>query len=123
MRNNIRERLEKYVHVSESTTKNDYLDAGLKLYITNGTDPGGFLSCVIANDFRGAEICVDYLNTPVLGQIFKDIKKILPKEAYGSYEKMNAWMEDRNGIRSAYVYQKEKEYTLKTLQQKGHKYD
>lgn len=123
MKTNIRERLEKYTYVSCSSTKNDYLDSGLKLYITSGIDPGGFLSCVISNDLRGATIRADAFNAPILDQIFRDIKKILPKEAYGSYDKMDAWMNDRNGIRSAYVHQKEKEYTLKALQQKGYEYD
>jgi len=74
----------------------DYMTDGIVRYLENGIEPGGFLSAVICNDLRGAFGRADETNARLIGEYVRFFYNEVPSPAWGSPEKMEAWMASRS---------------------------
>lgn len=61
-------------------------------YLVHGMPPGGFFTCILANDFIGA-CSRSHPNNDILTLKFLCgwITQCMPREAYGSYGAVDAW--------------------------------
>tara|TARA_R110002072_G_scaffold104813_1_gene229428 strand:- start:57 stop:407 length:351 start_codon:yes stop_codon:yes gene_type:complete len=84
---------------------NSYLDPSVENYIMHGLPPGGFLTAVLAGDYEAAAECADAWNQLNLPHIMHRIEIGLPSQSIGSYEAINNWLNDIDGVRSTYVNQ------------------
>ena len=64
----------------------------LKLYISDGIPPGGFLTAVLENDLMGAFGRADSQNAAALFDICAYIHNCVPYRAHGSPERVRAWI-------------------------------
>lgn len=74
----------------------EYMVGGITRYLENGIDPGSFLSAVICNDLSGAVRCADNQNIHLLPEYVRFFYWEVPSDAWGSPEKMEAWMQSRS---------------------------
>jgi hypothetical protein len=103
------------IRYTDIDTGNNYLDEALENYLMHGFMPGGFLTSVLANDLYLAVGRADHWNKDRLPEIVNEVLFRMPGISYGSYAAVKDWCKDKNGRRSAYATQKEKEYTWKVL--------
>lgn len=103
------------IRYTDINTGNDYLDEALENYLMYGFQPGGFLTSVLANDLYLATGRADHWNKDRLPEIVKAILFRMPNMSYGSYAAVKDWCRDRDGRRSTYAHQKEKEFIWKAL--------
>ena len=103
------------IRYTDINTGNDLLDHSLELYLMRGYEPGGFLTSVLANDLYLAVGRADHWNKDRLPEIVNEILFRMPGDSYGSYAAVKDWCRDRDGRRSAYATQKEKEYIWRVL--------
>ena len=77
---------------SNETASISHLREGLRRYLQGRTETGGFLRCVLENDFSGAVARAH--PTMFLGQMktLNDVLLRMPGEAWGSPEKVAAWL-------------------------------
>ena len=69
----------------------EYFDP-LYNYLVHGFEPGSFWSAVLANDFMGAvQRSHPGNDIPALKHAAGWIQESFPREAYGSYEQVQAW--------------------------------
>lgn len=61
-------------------------------YVNDRLPPGGFITAVLTNDLIGAVGKADSENLADLHEICTYIYNSIPSNAWGSKEKMNAWM-------------------------------
>lgn len=97
------------------STGNSYLNEALESYLMYGCEPGSFLTSVLANDLRHALETADYWNKTNIATIVDAVAQCVPVHAWGSYQAVKDWCEDKNGCRSAYAELKEKEYVWRVL--------
>ncbi len=70
----------------------DYADP-IYNYLAHGFEPGSFFTSVLANDFLNAMHRSHHANTiPALKCVAGWIHNACPTEAYGSYDKVRAWL-------------------------------
>jgi hypothetical protein len=103
------------IRYTDINTSNNYLDEALENYLMYGYEPGGFLTSVLANDLYLAVGRADHWNRDRLLEIVNEVLFRMPSISYGSYAAVKDWCKDRDGRRSAYATQKEKEYTWRVL--------
>jgi len=103
------------IRYTDINTGNNYLDEALENYLMYGFQPGGFLTSVLANDLYLATGRADHWNKDRLPEIVKEILFRMPNMSYGSYAAVKDWCRDRDGRRSTYAQQKEKEFIWKAL--------
>jgi hypothetical protein len=103
------------IRYTDIDTGNNYLDEAIENYLMRGYEPGGFLTSVLANDLYLAAGRADVWNSKNLPYIVNEVLFRMPGSSYGSYQTVKDWCKDKNGRRSAYATQKEKEYTWKVL--------
>lgn len=65
----------------------------LHLYVNSGLRPGHFLEAVLSNDLFGAVSHADSQNSAALVEIVRYVYNELPTGAYGSHEKIRAWID------------------------------
>jgi|TARA_Y100000310_G_scaffold219808_1_gene221234 hypothetical protein len=70
------------------------LDA-LERYIRDRLPPGGFLTAVLSNDLVGAFGAADSTNVEAMKEIIVFIYNRIPSSSWGSKEKVNAWIANR----------------------------
>ena len=87
---------------------NDYIEEGLDNYFIHGMAPGSFLYAVLTNNLYSACDKADFKNIQYLGKIAKWISGNIIHTAYGSEEKVQAWMDDVDNVRTDYVQHLEK---------------
>lgn len=68
---------------------------GLRQYLVDRLPPGRFLQAVLENDLMGAFSRVDPTNRAALQAICLFVWNETPDEAWGSREKVAAWLEKR----------------------------
>lgn len=102
----------KYVNIN---TGNVLLDQGLENYLMYGLEPGGFLTSVLANDLVMAVGRADHWNQNNLPSIIIEILYKMPSISWGSYAAVKDWCADKDGRRTYYKEQKEKEFTWRSL--------
>ena len=90
-------------------------------YIVLGFRPGSFHTALIAMDLKGSVIHSHEMNTwPAIRVFCKWLVNIAPPQAYGSYEKVDAWLKLSREERIRILEEKkllftEKEMTWKIL--------
>jgi hypothetical protein len=71
----------------------EHMRGGMKLYLEHGVEPGGFMYSVLANDLKGAVSRADHINLRYLTNIVSYCYNSIPSTAWGSYEKVDLWLE------------------------------
>ena len=84
-------------------------------YLIRGWKPGGFLTAILAGDLFRAVSSADTANRQMMWAISRFIMTSLPAGAWGDYDSVHNWSTDKNGIRSEYVTDLEKNYIWQTL--------
>lgn len=69
----------------------------LALYVKHGCEPGGFLYAVLSNNLAEAVAHGDTGNLAALADITKFVYNEIPSEAWGSQNKVNAWLKKNRG--------------------------
>jgi len=64
----------------------------LERYVQDHISTGGFLYSVLTNDLMGAMAKADYANQLALSAICKFVYNRMPIDAWGSDEKIRAWL-------------------------------
>lgn len=70
----------------------DNIKESLTAYVEQRRQPGDFLRSVLANDLSGACGRADHKNKLVLCDIVQYIFNDIPSICWGSYEKVEAWL-------------------------------
>ncbi len=70
----------------------DYMVGGIKKYLRYGIKPGSFLYAVLSNNFVNAVAYADKDNIDNLPAYAYWMMNILPREAWGSEEKVEKWI-------------------------------
>ena len=84
-------------------TGNELLDATIHNYVLNGLSPGGFTTALLSNDLFVALARADYWNVSNLKRITDSVIHNLPIQSYGTYDKVNDWINDVDGRRTEYA--------------------
>lgn len=71
----------------------DYMKSAVERYIEHGIPPGDFLTAVICNDLKGAFVHADGTNQQMLKDWVIFFYNEIPHAAWGSRNRMQAWME------------------------------
>lgn len=66
-------------------------------YVDDGMPLGGFLNAVLLNDLQGAFALSDDENQRAMNEIVKFVYNEMPAPSHGSQERVEKWMEMRNG--------------------------
>ena len=77
----------------------EHLRGGIRRYVTQGVEPGGFLCAVIANDLRDSFGQADEDSRAGLFQIVSWFYNYAPGNCWGSVEAREAWIERHAKIR------------------------
>ena len=83
--------------------RNRDLAQTLEHYLMRGFAPGGFTTAVLANDLYAAVARADHWNKPAIAEIVQAVADTCPVNAYGSYEAVRDWLDDKDSRRSKYV--------------------
>lgn len=79
---------------------------GIAQYVADGFTPGGFLTCVLANDLRGAVARADVNNRQHLPELVRLLENEISNDIWGSYgdvwghidaKRKELWKEAANG--------------------------
>jgi hypothetical protein len=68
-----------------------YMHGGLRRWIENGIEPGGFLMAVLENDLKEAVSRADATNVQALPNYIRYLYNYAPRGCWGSPEKVAAW--------------------------------
>jgi len=71
----------------------EHCQAGLRRYIEDHVQPGGFLSAVLRNDLRDAVMAADDINRARLDQYVIFLYNHAPSACWGGERWFNAWIE------------------------------
>ena len=71
-------------------------------YLLYGYQPGGFTTAMLAGDYNRAMYLADTANRQMIWAIHAWIVNRCPEMAHGSYETVDAWCKDVNGLRTEY---------------------
>ena len=93
----------------------DHAQEAIENYLMLGFHPGGFMSAMLAGDLFTAARSGDQANGPSMQGIAKWIMHSAPHGSWGSYELIEKWVKDEDGIRTNFRTQKEKEYVANAL--------
>jgi hypothetical protein len=75
----------------------------LEHYIMRGYAPGGFTTAVLAGDLFGAVAKADRWNKQNIPKIVTEVLASCPSVALGSYDAVEAWLNDEDSRRSKYA--------------------
>ncbi len=87
----------------------------LENYFMHGFSPGGFLTAVLVGDLYRAVNTADTANRRMLWAISHWVMVSAPDGSWGSYELVEDWCADKNGRRTAYVTEVEKDHIIQVL--------
>jgi hypothetical protein len=93
----------------------DHTQLTLVHYLVNGYNPGGFLSAMLAMDMNRALSTADTSNRRVMWAIGRWISTQCPARSWGSYEAVESWCSDQDGLRSAFAEEYKKSLVWLTL--------
>lgn len=71
---------------------------GLRSYVLDRVETGGFLRAVLENDLAGAICRADASSLTAIRDIVLYVHNCLPSECHGSGEVVNAWLKRRSAI-------------------------
>lgn len=75
----------------------------LRNYLIRGWEPGGFVTAVLAMDMARTITTADVANRHRLWCVARWIMEYAPAESWGSYEAVDRWCRDVNGVRSKWA--------------------
>lgn len=99
----------------------DYLEVpshtqeALDHYFVRGWEPGGFVMALLAKDYERALDNCDQVNKHSYVDTASWINKYAPKGSFGSYDIIEDWLEDKDGIQSTHKLKAERAFTWRTL--------
>lgn len=73
----------------------EHMQDGLKLYLDEGLEPGGFLYAVLSNNLADAVGRADATNQLLLPNYIRFLYNYAPSACWGSPEKVMSWMAAR----------------------------
>ena len=73
----------------------EHMKDGMNLYLEHGVEPGSFLYSVLTNNLKEACARADHVNAQYLTNIVSYCYNNIPSDAWGSEEKVEAWMEKK----------------------------
>jgi len=71
----------------------EHMQYTAKLYVERGIEPGGFMYAILCNDFVAAAGQADQTNQRHLFEWAVWLSNELPRSAWGSVERVDAWIE------------------------------
>ncbi len=86
-------------------------------YLMHGWKPGGFVESLLAKDYERAITIADTANRQRFWSIATWIKDWAPENSRGSYDAVNNWCNDTDGIRTKFVNETEKKFIWKVLKE------
>ena len=93
----------------------DNISAALFNYFVYGICPGSFTKALLSDSLYNT---IAHAHPAILPHIAVHVRWIInyaPRESYGSYQIVEDWINDKNGVRTKYVKEVEKRYIWKTL--------
>lgn len=69
----------------------EHMHGAVLRYLTDGIEPGDFLSAVLGNDLKGAVFGADYLNKAALCNWAEFVTWHMPSDSQGSRDKQSNW--------------------------------
>ena len=73
----------------------DHMIGGLRRYIENGVEPGGFLKALLGNDLKETFHRADDGNRRRVFEYLSFLYNYAPSDCWGSRDRVNAWMAHR----------------------------
>lgn len=70
----------------------EHMQQALLRYVTEGVQPGDFLTAVIRNDLRNAVMRADEENLPLIKLYLLWFYNVAPQGCHGSFDMMEQWM-------------------------------
>ena len=93
----------------------DHTLEALDHYFIKGWEPGGFVSALIAEEYKKALACADPANRQRFWYVARWLASHAPEGSTGSYKILKDWCDDKNGERSAHKEIAEKDFEWRTL--------
>jgi hypothetical protein len=93
----------------------EHTQRGIEDYLLRGYEPGSFITGLLANDMFRAIGSMDHINETQLKNITTWVLNVLPRESFGSYERIQDWLHDKDGRRSKLVEEVEQKIMWRTL--------
>lgn len=93
----------------------DHTLEALDHYFLKGWKPGGFLSALIAQDYQRALAAADQANKQRFWFVATWLMRHAPEGSTGSYEVLENWCDDKDGIQSNHKDEAEKAFEWRTL--------
>jgi|APCry1669188970_1035186.scaffolds.fasta_scaffold101466_1 hypothetical protein len=87
----------------------------LQNYLIYGWKPGGFCESMLAKDYDRAITIADTANRQRFWAIATWIRECAPDGSWGSYDTIENWCNDVDGLRTKYVIEVEKKFIWKEL--------
>ena len=84
-------RMNKYIHLLPLHVHRAMLD-----YVLERRCPGDFLEAVLSNKLKEAVLFADKTNRGAIVEIVSFCMNALPSECWGSDEKVNAWIDNKD---------------------------
>ena len=84
-------------------------------YLIYGYQPGGFTTAMLAGDYNRAMHRADTANRQMIWAIHSWIINRCPEMAHGSYGNVDYWINNGDGVRTAYSDKIFKEYEWRLL--------
>ena len=89
----------------------------LQNYLIRGYKPGGFCESMLAKDYDRAITIADTANRQMFWAIATWIRENAPTGSWGSYDTIEDWCNDVDGLRTKYATDAEKRYIWKKLKE------
>jgi len=87
----------------------------LQNYLIHGYKPGGFCESMLAKDYDRAITIADTANRQRFWAIATWIRENAPEGSWGSYDTIENWCNDVDGLRTKYATEAEKKLIWKEL--------
>ena len=89
----------------------------LQNYLIKGFKPGGFCESMLAKDYDRAITIADTANRQRFWAIASWIRDYAPDGSWGSYDTIENWCNDVDGLRTKYANDAEKRYIWRKLKE------
>lgn len=77
-------------------TRNSLIDVAIYNYLMYGIPPGAFTTALLENDLFKAALTADETNAEGLAYIVRSMGKFMPVIAWGSPEKVDNWLKNKD---------------------------
>lgn len=84
----VKARLDKHFHLIP-----EHMRDGVRMYVFDFVEPGGFLTAVLENDLAGAVARADHINLQHIAEWGQFLLWAMPRAAWGSPEAVQSWLD------------------------------